>query len=77
MTQVPSLQLEAAQLSSRLERLLREPQLEEFLGLGAGGEEIEDGWRWAGYVDIFTRDGDGLYEFTRGYIYIYHYMITR
>ena len=50
VTQVPSLQLEATQLSSRLERLLREPQLEEFLGLGAGGEEIEDGWRWGGYI---------------------------
>ncbi|CAL1164514.1 unnamed protein product [Cladocopium goreaui] len=56
---VPSLQLEAAQLSSRLERLLREPQLEEFLGLGAGGEEIEDICRdlLAMYEDVADKEG--------------------
>eukprot|EP00434_Breviolum_minutum_P038255 symbB.v1.2.033930.t1/scaffold4288.1/size41896/1 len=39
---VPQLQLQANDLSQRLDRLLREPQLEDFLGLGRGGEEIED-----------------------------------
>lgn len=32
-------------LFCRLDRLLREPQLEDFLGLGRGGEEIEE-WCW-------------------------------
>ncbi|CAK9085341.1 unnamed protein product [Durusdinium trenchii] len=39
---VPELQLQAQALAERLDHLLREPRLEEFLGLGQEAEEIED-----------------------------------
>ncbi|CAJ1364515.1 unnamed protein product, partial [Effrenium voratum] len=38
---VPELQQDAERLAQRLHRLLREPQLEEFLGL-AEGDDVED-----------------------------------
>eukprot|EP00931_Biecheleriopsis_adriatica_P123403 TRINITY_DN98441_c0_g1_i1.p2 TRINITY_DN98441_c0_g1~~TRINITY_DN98441_c0_g1_i1.p2 ORF type:complete len:155 (+),score=40.29 TRINITY_DN98441_c0_g1_i1:23-466(+) len=41
---VPELQAQADNVARRLDRLLREPQLEDFLGLGqgSGADEIED-----------------------------------
>lgn len=37
----------------RLDRLLREPQLEEFLGLGQGGEEIEAWGRRSAELEVW------------------------
>eukprot|EP00930_Biecheleria_cincta_P077163 TRINITY_DN64438_c0_g1_i1.p1 TRINITY_DN64438_c0_g1~~TRINITY_DN64438_c0_g1_i1.p1 ORF type:complete len:264 (-),score=38.93 TRINITY_DN64438_c0_g1_i1:15-806(-) len=43
-SRVPELQKQAAHLATKLDQLLREPLLEDFLGLGphSGAEEIED-----------------------------------